>query len=268
MVLAAINQFAAERDVRANLEQIKAMAGVCARSGARMAVFPEASMYQCMSSAQELAAAAEPIDGRFVSTLAQLSAELGIVIVAGLYEARSGGRPYNTLAVVGDGALIASHRKALVYDAFGYRESETVKPAPPAADVFDLDGLNVGLVTCYEVRFPECSRSLVDAGADVLVVCSAWPLGPGKEEHWSTMVRARAIENTVYVVAAGDCSPGMVGRSHIVDPLGYLVAGLGEQPGTATADIDRSRLSTSRQILPLLAQRRAVLQQVSFASHD
>jgi predicted amidohydrolase len=261
MARVAINQFAAEHDVRANLEQIKAMAGACARSGARMAVFPEGAMYQCLSSAQEIAAAAEPVDGLFVSTLAKLSAELGIVIVAGMFEANPDGRPYNTLAVVGDGALIASHRKALVYDAFGYRESDAVQPAPPAADVFDLDGLNVGLVTCYEVRFPECSRALVDAGADVLVVCSAWPLGPAKEEHWSTMVRARAIE-------AGDCSPGMVGRSHIVDPLGYPVAGLGEQPGTVTADLDRSRLSTSRQTLPLLAQRRAVLQQAAFASHE
>jgi predicted amidohydrolase len=268
MARVAINQFAAEHDVRANLEQIKAMAGACARKGARMAVFPEGALYQCLSSAQELAAAAEPMDGLFVSTLAQLSAELGIVIVAGMFEANPDGRPYNTLAVVGDGALIASHRKALVYDAFGYRESDAVQPAPAAADVFGLDELNVGLVTCYEVRFPECSRALVDAGADVLVVCSAWPLGPAKEEHWSTMIRARAIENTVYVVAADDCSPGMVGRSHVVDPLGYLVAGLGEQPGTATADLDRSRLSTSRQTLPLLAQRRAVLQQASFASHE
>jgi predicted amidohydrolase len=119
--------------------------------------------------------------------------------------------------------------------------------------------VTVGLMTCYEVRFPECARSLVDAGADLLLLSSAWPVGPGKEEHFATMAKARALENTVYVAAAGACNPDMVGRSHILDPLGYVVAGLGNAPGVATATVDQHRLDQARQTLPVAAQRRAHL---------
>lgn len=258
----AISQFAAGQDAGANLERIAAFSAQAARSGARLAVFPEGAMYQALSAPEQIAAAAEPLDGPFVQGLCDVAQRLGMVLVAGMFETNPGGRPFNTVVVVGEQGLLASHRKALVYDAFGYRESDSVEPASVAADVFDVDGFRCGILTCYEVRFPECARALVDAGADVLVVCSAWPQGPAKEDHWTTMVRARAIENTVYVAAAGDCGPGLVGRSHVVDPLGYLLVGLGDQPGVAVADLDPDRLARVRQTLPLLAQRRTLLPSV------
>jgi predicted amidohydrolase len=254
----AISQVAAGKDVATNLGRIQHYAAGAASSGARVALFPEGAMFECLSTADELVAAAQPLDGPFVAGLRDTAAQHDITLVVGLFESRGPGeRPHNTVVVVDGSGVIALHRKALLYDAFGYRESDSVEAVPWSSDVFTVDGVTFGLITCYEIRFPEVSRSLVDAGADVLLVSSAWPIGPAKEDHWTTMVKARAIENTVYLAAAGDCGPGLVGRSHIVDPLGYVVAGLTGEPGVACADVTSERLEAARLTLPLLAQRRS-----------
>lgn len=263
----SVCQFAPAPDVPANLSSIAEIARQASASGAALAVFPEAAMFPCMSRADELMAAAEDLDGPFVTELAAVARSTGMVLVVGMYERRPEGKPYNTVAAVGPEGLLARHRKFLVYDAFGFRESDFVEVAEPRADVFAVGDLRVGMITCYEVRFPECARSLVDAGADLLVVSSAWPIGQGKEDHFATMVRARALENTVYVAAAGDCSATMVGRSHIIDPLGYQLAGLATEPGHACADIDAGRLARARQILPVLEQRRRHLVTTAPAVH-
>lgn len=255
MVQVSVCQFAPGRDVSVNLARIEELARQAAASGAVLAVFPEAAMYQCMSPAEELAAAAEDLDGPIVTALTNVAAATGLVLVVGMYERRPQGRPYNTVVAVGSRGLVAHHRKFLVYDAFGFRESELIEVGEARTDLFEVGDLRVGMVTCYEVRFPECARSLVDAGADLIAVSSAWPIGQGKEDHFATMVRARALENTVYVAASGDCSPSMVGRSHIIDPLGYQLAGLANESGHAVADIDAGRLARARQTLPVLEQR-------------
>lgn len=259
----SVCQFAPGREVEQNLKSIAGLAREASATGAQLVVFPEASMYQCMSPAAELQAAAEPLNGPFVSALTDLARSLGLVLVVGMYEPSGAEKPYNTVVAIGPDGLLAQHRKYLVYDAFGYRESDHVEVAPPGTDTFTVDDLTFGLITCYEVRFPECARSLVDAGADVLVVSSAWPLAQGKEDHFMTMVRARALENTVYVAASGDCSPTMVGRSHVVDPLGYQLAGLGNEPGQAGCELDARRLARARETLPVLEQRRRHLLEAS-----
>lgn len=252
----AVCQFAPTRDVTVNLDAIAELSRKAGSDGARLVVFPEASMYQCMSSPAELQEVAQPLVGAFVSRLTALAAEADLVLVVGMYESSGSERPYNTVVVVGAQGVLASHRKFMVYDAFGHRESDSVEVSPPRADVVDVDGFRIGLITCYEIRFPESARNLVDEGADLLVVSSAWPVGQGKEDHFMTMVRARALENTVYVAASGDCSTTMVGHSHVVDPLGYQVASLANEPGYVCADIDASRIARARQTLPVLEQRR------------
>ena len=255
----SVCQFAPGRDVPANLDCIGDLAREAAASGAELAVFPEAAMYQCMSPANELEAVAQDLDGPFVVALTQVARSTGVVLVVGMYERRAEGKPFNTVVAVGPDGLLAHHRKFLVYDAFGFRESDLVEVATPRTDLFVIGEVSIGLITCYEVRFPECARSLIDAGADLLVVCSAWPIGQGKEDHFATMVRARALENTVYVAASGDCSPTMGGRSHVMDPRGYQLAGLANEPGHACAEIDLGRLARARQTLPVLEQRRRQL---------
>lgn len=252
----SVCQFAPGRDVQDNLETIAGLAREASATGAGLAVFPEAAMYYSLSSAVDLQAAAEPLDGPFIAALADLAGRLGLMLVVGMYEMSGKEKPYNTVVAVGPDGLLAQHRKYLVYDAFGFRESDYVEVAPAATDTFALGDFTVGLITCYEVRFPECARRLVDAGADLLVVSSAWPNAQGKEDHFVTMVRARALENTVYVAASGDCSPAMVGRSQVIDPLGYQLAGLGNEPGQGGCELDPGRLARARETLPVLAQRR------------
>ncbi|MGB0099403.1 MAG: nitrilase-related carbon-nitrogen hydrolase, partial [Nocardioides sp.] len=145
-----------------------------------------------------------------------------------------------------------------LYDSFGYRESDrlTAGPTGSAWPVVDVGGFRIGLMTCYDLRFPEMARALVDAGAEVLVVPAAWVAGPRKVDHWRTLVRARAIENTVFVLAAGQSGPRYSGHSLVVDPLGDVLAEAGENDEVLGAELTRERLEESRRTNPSLANRR------------
>jgi predicted amidohydrolase len=122
--------------------------------------------------------------------------------------------------------------------------------------IFDIDGVPAGLQTCYDIRFPEVSRRLVDAGAELILVPAEWVRGPLKEHHWQTLLTARAIENTVYVAAADHTPPIGVGTSLIVDPMGVALAALGETTGVAVAEVTRARVAEVRESNPSLALRR------------
>ncbi len=165
-------------------------------------------------------------------------------------------RPYNTLVAVDGGGVRAAYRKTHLYDAFGYRESDRLSAGPVEPVTVDVGGVRLGLMTCYDLRFPELSRLLVDAGAEVLVVPAAWLRGPHKEDHWSTLLRARAIENTAYVVAAAQPGRAYCGHSMLVDPFGVVVAALGEQEGVTVGEVDVKRLHQVREVNPALTHRR------------
>ena len=163
-------------------------------------------------------------------------------------------RPTNTLVV--RGAASAAYRKIHLYDSFGYRESDALTPGPLEPVTVDVDGFRLGLMTCYDLRFPELARALVDRGAEVLVVPAAWVAGPRKVDHWRTLVRARAIENTVYVVAAGQPGPRYAGHSLVVDPLGDVLAEADDGPALLRATLTRAALDAARATNPSLANRR------------
>jgi predicted amidohydrolase len=124
--------------------------------------------------------------------------------------------------------------------------------------LIELQGFAVAVAICYDIRFPAFIGRLADRGADVLLLPSAWVAGPLKETHWNVLARARAIDNTMYVAAAGQTGAAYCGQSLIVDPLGVVVAGLGEAEGVAVAEISHERLKLARARLPLVAQRRPI----------
>ena len=163
-------------------------------------------------------------------------------------------RPLNTLVM--RGAAEAAYRKIHLYDSFGYRESDRLMAGPPEPTVVPVGGWQVGLLTCYDLRFPELSRLLVDRGAEALVVPAAWVAGPRKVDHWTTLLRARAIENTVYVVAAAQPGPRYSGHSMVVDPLGDVLVEAGAGPEVLRANLDHATLTTARATNPSLANRR------------
>lgn len=253
----AVGQFAPTADKRANLVEIERLARDAKDRGARLALFPEYSSYFVNPMDDSLVANAEPVDGAFVSRLTELAGTLDMHLVAGLVEIGEAGRVRNTAVAVDGSGVVALYRKQHLYDAFGQRESEWVEAgALDAPQTFLVDGLRFGLMTCYDLRFPELSRAIVDAGADALLVPAEWVRGPLKEHHWSTLLTARAIENTVFVAAADHPAPIGVGRSTVIDPQGIALASLGADAGLAVAWIGPEAIERTRAVNPALRLRR------------
>lgn len=254
----AVAQFAPGEDKSANLEVLRELAGEAAGRGARVVVAPEYAMFTAPAMDRRFVESAEPLDGPYVRELRGLAAGLGIHLVAGVNEQRDGRTIHNTLVAAGpDGEIAALYRKMHLYDAFGFTESSVVHPGSLEAPVtFEAEGLVLGMQTCYDLRFPEVTRRLADAGADVVLVPAEWVPGPLKEDHFTTLLRARAIENTVYVAAADQCAPTGAGNSMIVDPMGVVLASLGERTGTAVVSAERERLTAVRKVNPALELRR------------
>jgi predicted amidohydrolase len=259
-VAIAVAQFAPGRDTAANLRQLRNLATTAVSLGAKLVVFPEYSSYFTADLGEHSVAAAEALDGPFVAGLEAIAKVLDIYIVAGMLERPSDDhdRSFNTLVALDPhGALVAKYRKLHLYDAFGHSESDWVLPGPiEEPEIFALGDLRVGLQTCYDIRFPEVTRRLVDAGADVVVLPSEWVRGPLKEQHWRTLVTARAIENTVYVAAADHAPPIGAGNSMIVDPMGVELVTIGDETGVAVAWVSPYRIEEVRRINPALALRR------------
>jgi len=255
----AVAQFAPVADPVANLATITELASSAASRGARLVVFPEYSSYFTPKLGSGFVDAAEPIGGPFIDGIRSLATSLRLHIVVGLVEKiDEPARFSNTLVAMSPlGDIVATYRKLHLYDAFGDRESEWVRPGDiEAPQLFDFDGFRVGLQTCYDLRFPEVTRRLVDAGATLVAVPSEWVRGPLKEHHWRTLVIARALENTLYVAAADHAPPIGVGNSMIVDPMGVELATVGEIAGLAIADISSNRIEAVRTLNPALELRR------------
>lgn len=200
---------------------------------------------------------AEPIGGGFVQFLVESAQRFEATIIAGLLVGDAGAITNTAVAVSGDG-LVGRYDKVHLYDAFGALESAVITAGDPTAPplIVDVAGWSVGVQTCYDLRFPESSRRLVDAGATVLAVPADWVPGPLKSEHWRTLLAARAIENVSWVIASNHAEATGIGESMIIDPLGVIVveAGTGEAIRTATLDADAVLMA--RRTNPALRNRR------------
>lgn len=254
----AVCQFSPTASRAENRETIARLAAGAVARGARLIVFPEYSSYFVDPMDASLADNAEGLDGDFVSTLTALAADYGVVIVAGLVErASDAARVRNAVVAVRGDGILAVYRKQHLYDAFGQTESEWIEAGETGtASTFEIAGIRFGLMTCYDLRFPEVSRTLIDAGADALVVPAEWVRGPLKEQHWTTLLAARAIENTAYVIGADHPTPIGVGHSQIVDPQGVVLAGVGTAEGIAVAAVERAVIDRVRAVNPSLRVRR------------
>lgn len=259
-----IAQLEVSADHGANLVVVRQACAEAARVSADLLVLPEyASGYDPRGVGIEHA---EPLTGPFVQLLREQSATTGVTIVAGLVtfpeghvDAGAGApRGSNVVVVVRGGEVVGTYSKVHLYDAFGHRESDRLEPGDPAAPplVVTVGDLSVGIMTCYDLRFPESARRLVDAGAQVLVVPAAWAAGPGKVDQWTVLARARAIENTCAVLAVGQAGKGVSGHSLLVGPDGVVAIELGEVAAVTSADIDAAGIAAERDRNPSLANRR------------
>ena len=252
---AALVQLASVTDASENRSRIAARLGRVEPS-ADLIVLPEAAMYDFGSPTDDLAAVAEQLDGPFVEFLHVQAKTRGATIVAGMFEANPEGHPFNTLVVVDPDGLRATYRKVHLYDSFGYRESDRLTPGAIAPVVVDVAGMRMGLMTCYDLRFPEMARLVVDAGADLLTIPAAWVAGENKLHHWTTLLTARAVENTVNVLAAAQSAPRYTGHSLAVDPMGLVLGEAGDDDETLLVEVDFDSVAAARDVNPSLANRR------------
>ena len=258
-MLVAVGQTAGSPDKAANLGAIAELTTRASAGGAGLIVFPEYAMFKQPVRDDRFLDEAEGLDGPFADGVRRLAREHGIAMVVGMQEAIPGERrAYNTLLLVDrTGNDIGVYRKLHLYDAFGGTESTWIRPGDLDQQlVFEIGGMRMGTMTCYDLRFPEMARALVDAGAEAILIPSAWTPGPRKEDHWSTLVRARAIENVCYVIAPGMAPPQCTGGSLIVDPMGVVLAEVGEGVGIGIAECTSERVAAVRATNPALEHRR------------
>lgn len=263
VAIAAI-QFNPRDDKVANIDKALNLIDQAASSGARLVVLPEIWTY--MGDPDRNVDNAESIPGELTTRLAERARRHDIYLHAGTFAERVEGdeRVRNTAVVFDpDGEIIATYRKIHMFDVTidgvaTYEESATVAPGDEIVN-FLLDGVNIGLATCYDLRFPEIFRILALRGAEVIVLPAAFTMVTGKD-HWEVLIRARAIENGVYVVAAAQFGPNLpgkwcYGRSMIVDPWGTVVATAPDMESVITAVVDRTHLHSIRRQVPSLRNR-------------
>lgn len=252
----AVGQFAVTPDWRQNASQCVAMMAQALRQGASLLVLPEALLARDDNDPDLSVKSAQPLDSTFLQQLLVESAGNQMTTVLTLHVPSTSGRAVNTLVALRGGTIIASYAKLHLYDAFSIQESRRVDPGDRIPPLIDIDGLKIGLMTCYDLRFPELALSLALQGADVLVLPAAWVKGPLKEHHWATLLAARALDTTCYLVAAGECGNKNIGQSRVVDPLGVTIAAAAEAPVLLMAEIISDRIALARQQLPVLRNRR------------
>ncbi|MDO5500494.1 MAG: carbon-nitrogen hydrolase family protein [Propionibacteriaceae bacterium] len=272
----ALAQICSGREVTDNLALIRERVAEAADQGARLVVFPEATM---RSFGHNLTSIAEPIDGPFGSAVGELADEFGLTIFVGMFTPAQDsptGQPKvrNTVLVAtgagpagSKGPRLRGYDKIHLYDAFGFAESDSVEAGAEALRV-EVDGVTVGVAICYDIRFPQLFIDHARAGARVIVVPTSWGSGPGKIEQWELLARARALDSTSWVLACGQADPAAsgveakagaptgVGHSLIASPTGAVVAAAGAAPELLVIDIVPEAADEARTTIPVLANAR------------
>ena len=267
MKVAAV-QLTSTGNITENQEIALAKIREAAGNGTRLIVMPEATSQNFRSG--RLDEQAQSLEGPFATAIQALAEELEVTVVAGMFcpadtverDGKTINRVSNTALIAGPGVL-GGYDKIHTYDAFDYRESDTVL-AGESLVAFDVDDLVVGVATCYDIRFPEQFKELASQGAQLIVVPTSWADGPGKLEQWRLLTAARALDSTSYIVAAGQSRPGGdaeagnpsgptgIGHSTIVDPNGVRVAEAGYEDDILYAEIDPNEVAKTRRTLPVV----------------
>lgn len=258
----ALCQVTSTADPAANLELVRRWTADAAARGARVVVFPEATMAHF---GVKLAPLAEPLDGPWASAVAEIARTHDVLIAAGMFTP-DGDRVRNTLLITG----LDEHRgydKVHLYDAFGFHESKTVAGGEDLVTV-DVDGVRLGVATCYDVRFPGLFQALAEEGACAVIVAASWGAGEGKREQWELLTRARALDSGTWILACGQADPATagvevnpkaptgIGFSTVADPFGAAHAQAGASPELVVVDIDPDVADASRRATGALANRR------------
>ena len=249
----------AAADKAANLDAVLGYVRRAASAGCSLVAFPEYMMFYVGSrTPREVASEAESLRGPFVAAVSEEARRGRIHVIGTIYEtSRRADRVYDTAFHVDDtGKTAASYRKTHLYDALGTKESDILAPGSRISRPRATPAGRAGMLICYDLRFPEVSRTLATSGSELLVAPSAWVRGPGKEEQWVAINRVRAIENGCYVIAPAHVGNAYCGRSLAVDPSGRILLDMKKRRGLARVAVSPDTLARVRAQMPLLASRR------------
>jgi predicted amidohydrolase len=258
----ALAQIVSSTEPSANLGLVEDYTNRAVDEGAQLVLFPEATM--CRFGVP-LAPVAEPLDGPWASGVRSIAERAGIVVVAGMFMPSSDGRVTNTLVAAGPGVDTHYH-KIHLYDAFGFTESHTVAPGLEPV-MISVAGVDVGLTTCYDIRFPELYVELARRGPRLITVHASWGSGPGKLDQWTLLARARALDTTAFIAAVDQGYPGDeiaaqgptgVGGSLVATPTGDILAQAGADPQLLVADIDPDKAQQARDTIAVLQNRSGI----------
>ena len=260
MTKIALVQMRADTEKEKNLKKILDYIAHAAKRDAALCAFPEFMMFYTPSyqSASELASLAEKITGEFVTSISEAARKNSVQVVGTFYEkSPKANRVYDTSFLADrNGKIVSRYRKIHLYDALGFKESKKLYPGSSVARPIKTSVGKIGMMICYDLRFPEMSRMLASSGSEILVAPSAWVQGKMKEEHWITINKTRAIENGCYVVAPDQVGNIYCGRSLIVDPFGKILLDMKKREGIGMADLSLDQVKQVRKKLPLLRNRR------------
>lgn len=264
----ALAQICSTRDVDDNLALVRARVAEAAAAGARLVVFPEATM---RAFGHNLTSIAEPVDGPFATAVADLARAHDLTIAVGMFSpgdsARSDAAKVRNTLLVAQPDGVHHYDKIHLYDAFGFAESDTVEAGTDELRV-TVDGVTVGWAICYDIRFPQLFINHARAGAQVIVVAASWGAGTDKIEQWQLLARARALDSTSWIVACGQADPEAagvearpgaptgVGHSLVVSPTGRVITQSGAAPELLVADLDLETVAQTRRTLPVLDNAR------------
>lgn len=252
----AVGQFAVTPQVNENAHTCCELMAQAASSGADLLVLPEALLAREDCNPHLAIDKAQLPDGEFMARLLHQSFGSHLTTILTVHVPVKDGRAVNTLFALRDGRIIAEYQKLHLYDAFAMQESLRVNAGNAVPPLIDVAGMKIGLMTCYDLRFPELALTHALNGAQVLVLPAAWVRGPLKEHHWHTLLAARALDTTCWLVASGECGSRNIGQSKIVDPLGVTIASAAETPALFYAELSANRVADVRSRLPVLENRR------------
>ncbi len=260
----AVIQTQSAENIEANLQQSADLCRQARQDGATLLCLPENVAFLRISADYNVP---QGLDGQIITFYSDLARELEAAILVGSYQQPSDEehRVYNTSVLIGpDGAIVQKYEKIHLFDidipgVVSLRESDHIKAGGEAVTA-DLFGTCFGMTICYDLRFPELYRKLLDKGAEVLLIPAAFTLQTGKD-HWEVLLRARAIENQCYVIAPGQWglhggTRYSYGHSIIIDPWGHVIAKVSDGIGFATAWLDPAKLASVRRNLPCQQHRR------------
>ncbi len=253
----AIAQVQTSNKIEDNINKARLFSSEASTYGADVIIFPE--MFMILPSRdQHFADIVRKEQNTFLRTLMEISRDFKITTIAGIWESpEASNRVFNIAITINtEGKIISKYKKLHLFDALNVKESDFTVSGNNLPQLVTIKGIRMGTIICYDLRFPELVRTIVHSGCEVVVVIAAWYSGIMKEDHWLTLLKARAIENTVYVIGCNTCGKSFSGRSAAFDPFGVCIGSTGEEEALLIIEISKNRIERVREKLPVLRHLR------------